>query len=151
MTDGGDLVELFAGAEKVDHEAPVRDREEELTGYCSHQRVELDSKARRVYCRDCEVEVPAFDYLRTLSSEFERYIGARKSAVALTESAKERLRDLERREGNCKGRLRTARRNLAALHPTLKALEELFRRQQHYVSREQILAILDNGPPTSGR
>jgi hypothetical protein len=141
-----EVVDLFKGAEKSDHAAPVRDKETERQRYCGHRRVELDKQARRVYCRECGVEVPAFDFLESLSNEWHRMVDARKEARRLADLSKDRLADLERREANCKSRLRTARRNLASLHPTLKLLEDLLRSQQHYVSRQQILEVLDNGP-----
>ena len=142
--DDAEVVELFQGAEKVDHETPIRNRDRDPEKrYCRHMRVELDEGARRCYCRECGEEVPAFDFLLKLSDEWHRYENSRKEAKRLAERAKEKLEDTERRERNAKGRLRTARRKLADGDPLYAQLLDLLNGSGAFVMKDRLRAILD--------
>jgi RNase P subunit RPR2 len=118
-----DVVELFPAADKAAEEGPVRTREREHGRYCSHDKTELDDETRRVYCRHCGQEVPAFDVLRRLARDHERYIGAWRTAHAEAGRAEERLEGLRRQERNIKARVRRAAGQLSETERT--ALEQL--------------------------
>lgn len=107
MNDGI-VVPLVVGTRDSTEDAPLR-RRRGRTRFCLHRRLELDEEARRVYCSDCEAEIPAFDALVKFSREFERWVIARDRARAEAVRASERLADLKRQERNAKARLR--RRN----------------------------------------
>lgn len=86
--------------------APVTRRTR--TGYCRHQRFQLDCGSRRVYCGACEQEVDAFDALHTLAGMFERVNSRYKAASAEAKRVEARLADLKRQESNAKARVRRA-------------------------------------------
>lgn len=107
ITSKADVVELFP----TDDDAPVRSREsdvEEAVRFCRHLHVELDHEARRVYCRGCGREVPAFSYLATLAFDFERHSRSRDHAQREAERARRDLDDVKRQVRNAKSRLARA-------------------------------------------
>lgn len=113
--DGAEIIDLFPGAEKTDADAPLRTRPRDPDArevYCRHLRLELDMKPRRVYCRDCAQEIPAFDALNTLRGEWESYVTARRTAKRQARAANERLAELQRQERNVKARVRRLRSRL---------------------------------------
>lgn len=114
-----DVVPLFPGADQTDDDAPVRNkpRTSPVAGGCIGPclKVELDGDARRVYCRVCGNETPAFDYLTNLAREFERYTGSRKEAQRRAKVAQANLDELERKERNAKARVRKAERKLGTV------------------------------------
>lgn len=121
--DGAEIVELFPGAERTDADAPLRTRPrdpDERWSYCRHLRLDLHMKSRRVYCRDCGDEIPAFDALDSLRGEWERYVTARKHAIRQAKDVKARLAELEKQEKNTKARVRRLRTQLP---PTLSVQE----------------------------
>lgn len=68
----------------------------------------MDAQARRVYCRDCGSEVPAFDHLEVLARAHEAYLDARNEAQRQAVRAREQLESLKRQIVNAKSRLRRA-------------------------------------------
>jgi hypothetical protein len=108
------VVELFPGIaeeERLGDERPLTtdhpDRERML---CRHRLTRLDTQARRVYCRECDVEVPAFDVLEYLSRDTEHYLRVWRQARNEAKHAEERLAGLDRREKNTKARIRRAQK-----------------------------------------
>jgi hypothetical protein len=116
--DDGNIVQLYPTKDQADESAPVKSREgDPKQRYCRHHHVELDREARRVYCRACSVEVPAFDFLEELSRDFSRHVTAREEAERRATVARENLDELLREERNAKSRLRAARQKLAEIEP----------------------------------
>lgn len=109
MTDeedpGAEVIVLRPGADVEDDARPLATGER--PGFCLHRLTRLEQEARRVYCRECGREVPAFDVLWDLAREWERYIEGRLMAKRRLASVEERLADLERAERNAKNRRRT--------------------------------------------
>lgn len=111
--DGGEVIRIHPGAEKLEHDAPVTTRPRDRSkGFCQHARVELDTDVRRVYCRDCGDEVPAFDHLLWLARHFERYVSRVKEAKREAEMRERSLEEVKREERNAKARLRRVRSRL---------------------------------------
>jgi hypothetical protein len=109
--DDAEVIALRPGIEKLELDAPLRTkdpRHDPGKRYCmSHERrVELDVRARRVYCRDCGEEVPAFDYIERLARDFERYLSRMKEARRETEYREKKVEDLKREEANARARIR---------------------------------------------
>jgi hypothetical protein len=102
--DGGEVRPLFPA--EGDDAAPVRSLPR--PPYCGHRRFELDREARRVYCRDCGREVPAFEALELFSHEYDRWAQTRNRAEREARLAEARLEELARRERNAKARVRRA-------------------------------------------
>lgn len=91
--------------ERLQDEAGVLHRV--TKGYrCEHLHVRLDDTAHRVYCRDCDAEVDAYDFLTRLQGEWQRWVNCRKSAETQARHAQERLDELLRQEKNAKARMR---------------------------------------------
>jgi hypothetical protein len=105
-----EVVPLFPLDEEGTEASPILTREGTGKGprqtYCSHDRVELDTDARRVYCRQCGREVPPFDYLKKLARKFEQYTTALAEAKRQTRVAEANLAELKREERNAKARAR---------------------------------------------
>jgi len=78
--------------------------------YCRHRSAELDTTARRVYCRACGDELDAFEYLLDLARNWERYDRTVKDAKARAKSATKELDDLRRQVRNAKAQRRRATR-----------------------------------------
>jgi hypothetical protein len=90
-----------------DADAPVRTRPRRPgKRLCLHYRVELDHDVRRVYCRDCEQEVDAFDALTLLARDFERWTVSRDRAHRETRQAQAILDEVKRELRNAKARRR---------------------------------------------
>lgn len=112
MIDDGDEAEVISlrpGIEKIELDAPMRTKERKPgEPYCfNHERrVELDVSARRVYCRDCGEEVPAFDYIERLARDFERYLYRMKEAAREAKRREARVEELKRDEANTRARIR---------------------------------------------
>ena len=62
-----EVIELFG--ERPD---PVVERGPRPS-YCPHDRYTLDREARRVYCKRCDREVPAFDALIHFARVYEQH------------------------------------------------------------------------------
>jgi len=90
--------------------------------FCTHNRCELVGDTRRVYCRDCGREVPAFDVLLQLTRSHERFIEQRREAERRTKVARGHLEDLLRDERNAKARRRSWRRQEPEAMRHLRAL-----------------------------
>lgn len=130
MSDGDDLapvVQLRPGQDVEDDARPL------ATGprpkpTCWHHRTELDGEARRVHCRDCGREVPAFDVLSDLARDWERYIHGRKEAERRCKVVEALLSDLLRDERNAKARRRSWKRHEPEAVRHLRAVMELLTR-----------------------
>lgn len=149
MSDG-DLIELFPTkrGDPSDAEAPVRRAPRDPgESYCLHRHVRLHHESRRVYCDDCDREVPAFDQLTAFVAEWERYAQHRDRARTDAKRAQERLDDLKRQEGNAKSRLRTVRRKLSKADPAWGRLDALLASHRPYLSREQLSEALYGDEP----
>lgn len=101
----GSLDKLFETDLIADEQRPVA--KDERQPWCRHKRVRL-TEARRVYCRDCKREVPAFDVLDDLAHDWERYMHTREDAQARSKTAQANLTELLRLERNAKARVRAA-------------------------------------------
>lgn len=101
----GSLDKIFETDLVADEQRPVAKDPREP--WCSHKRVRL-SEARRVYCRDCKREVPAFDVLEDLAHDWERYMHTREDAQKRSKTAQANLIELLRLERNAKSRVRSA-------------------------------------------
>jgi hypothetical protein len=109
------VARIHAGRDTKDDQRPLAVKERQTgdtSSYCLHRRTELDTKSQRVYCRDCESEVTAFDTLLRLAREPERWIWHRKDAERRANTAEESLRVLLKIEANAKARVRTALKKL---------------------------------------
>lgn len=108
----------------ADDDAPVRARpRERRPKFCRCVRFELDEGERRVYCRDCGKEKPAFDALMVLRHEFEKWKETRDRAKGEAKAAQERVEELKREERNTKGRLRTAKARERELEVGIRQLD----------------------------
>jgi hypothetical protein len=87
---------------------PLRRRRDQQPRFCRHKSLELDTEARRVYCVDCDQEVPAFDALLNFERYYDRYVSTCRRAQREAEAAEERLEELKREERNTKARIRRA-------------------------------------------
>jgi hypothetical protein len=87
-------------------DAPVRLRRPE--GFCAHRHSELDGASRRVYCRDCGVEVDPFTVLEKLANDYESFRVARDRMKADAKRASQELEGVKRELRNAKARLRRA-------------------------------------------
>ena len=103
--DSAEIVELRPGFDAEDDDRPLKSVPRP-SPYCSHYRTELRSEERRVYCRDCGREIPAFDVLQTLARSHERWINQRREAERRAKVAAAALEALSRRERNAKARVR---------------------------------------------
>lgn len=106
------VVRIRAGVDLTDEEPPLaehrRDPGEEP--FCNHWRLETHRESRRVYCRDCKREVPAFDALEEIRRHWDRFIIARNEAERRAGVARANLEELLRAEANAKARIRNARK-----------------------------------------
>jgi hypothetical protein len=91
-------------------DAPVRLRRPERGRYCSHRFATIDEDARRVYCRNCDVEIDPVTFLISLAHGIDRYRIAKQRAKQDAERAERELRRLKREIVNARSRLRTAER-----------------------------------------
>lgn len=109
-----DVVPLFPAAEG---DPPLTTRAR--PPYCAHQSTELDTEARRVYCRTCGREVDAFDALHTLANSSERFQQHRAQAEREARRAYSELELVKRELRNAKSRVRRQRQTdeLAARRP----------------------------------
>lgn len=115
------IVPLFPEVDEDD--APVKARPPEPKA-CRHRHVELDPDARRVYCRDCEQEVPAFDALMMFSGEgFDRWKQTREHLQRDVQRLRGQLEQAERDERNTKARARNAKKRLEDLEARSDRLE----------------------------
>lgn len=102
------VIPLRPGQDATDDDRPLSSAPREP--FCAHRRTELRNSERRVYCRACGREVPAFDVLSDLCRDWERFIEGRQEAERRRAVALANLEDLLRDERNAKGRIRNARR-----------------------------------------
>jgi hypothetical protein len=102
MADG-DLILLPVA--KPDDDAPIT---KEFERFCAHRRARIDGTARRLYCRECEREIDAMDFLIRLANDYGYYVRAREAALAKMQKANRELVDVERRVKNAKARARRA-------------------------------------------
>jgi FtsZ-binding cell division protein ZapB len=117
-----DVVELKPRS--TDDDAPVRARPRERPRkFCRCVRFELDEGDRRVYCRDCGKEKPAFDALMVFRHEFEKWKETRDRAKSEAKGAQARVEELKREERNIKARLRTAKKRERELEVGIRQLD----------------------------
>lgn len=121
------VVRIRPGVDLTDEERPLaaRKRDPAEEPYCRHWRLETHEESRRVYCRDCGREVPAFDALEEIRRHWDRYITGRTEAERRMRIARENLAELLRAEANAKARIRAARKR--GDPEVVKALRELVR------------------------
>lgn len=109
MADRGVIhLEVVHGAAEGG-DAPVTLRRPDVR-YCGHRHSELDGASRRVYCRDCGVEVDPFTVLEQLANDYERWRVARDRMKHDAERASQELAEVKRELRNAKQRLRRAQR-----------------------------------------
>lgn len=113
MAEDAQIIQLRPGLEELERDALIREKEKERR-YCPHKRIELDDEVRRVYCRDCSEEVPAFDALENFRRRFDRYVSLLREAKAEAAYRKRVVEELKREERNAKSRLRAVRAKLRA-------------------------------------
>jgi len=119
---GADVVQLFP--EVGDRDAPITKRPKEPGRRpCRHNRTEIDEEKRRLECRDCGAEVPAFDFLLKLSREDGRWREARDAAERAARIAKGQLEDLERKEKNARARVRRLEGRERDLETSIRQLD----------------------------
>lgn len=104
---GAEVIPLRPGLDELDRDAELISREKE-PNYCRHRRLELDTDARRVYCRDCGDEVPAFDALDSFRRVYQGYTQRIRQAQAEAQALEARIEELKRRERNAKARVKRA-------------------------------------------
>jgi hypothetical protein len=104
-----EIVPLFAEAEAAIDDAPIHTQEAQR---CFHDKLRLDTDARRVYCRDCGSEVDPFTGLVNFSKTFERYRSSLDSLRAEVRRHGNSLEEIKRLERNAKNRLKTVMRKL---------------------------------------
>jgi hypothetical protein len=105
VSDEGNVIELFPPAKGTD------DEHDKLAVHtsrqrCHHRGARLDADARRVYCRECNVEIDAYEVLERIAREPERTIEERKTAQRRLRQVRSELKNLEREERNAKARKR---------------------------------------------
>lgn len=107
MSEDADVIQLVP---KGDEDAPVRRKRDPQKRWCAHWHTSLNETARRVYCRDCDAELDAFDVLLMLSQHWERYESSRDDMKAQAKRAQAELEDLKRKVRNAKAQVRRASR-----------------------------------------
>lgn len=107
--DYAPVIELRPGQDADDDARPLATSPRPDT-WCQHRRTELNGESRRVFCRDCGREVPAFDVLQDLCRDWERYIEGRREAKRRCDVAEGNLEAMLRDERNAKARRRNWRR-----------------------------------------
>lgn len=122
---GADVHVLHSTDDVSDEQMPVTFRKLDRPKCVTHKRVELDERSRRVYCKDCGEEVPAFDVLMEWARDFEWARHRRLDANRRATTARSNLADLERMERNAKSRLRNLRKKGA-----LPDLDDLYEGRQ---------------------
>jgi len=105
------VLPLFAAG--TDDEAPLLMKAK--PDWCRHARTEVDGEARRVYCRDCKREVPAFDVLQRLAKSHDRFVSSRDTAQREARVLRGELENLKREERNVKARIRNAKKKATEL------------------------------------
>lgn len=113
MSDDAEVIPLRP--ELAEGDAPVRTRPR--PPFCAHRSTELDVEARRVYCRTCGREVPAFDAMLELAREFERWLEQRDAAKREARRYQAELEDVKRELRNAKSRRRAQRKRADELAP----------------------------------
>lgn len=112
MTDDGDdlapVIKIRPGLDLKDADRGLTTAIAEKRSWCAHDRTRLDQECRRVFCCDCEREVPAFDALWNIAKDWERHIMWREEAVRRLRVADQAAADAERVERNAKSRARAA-------------------------------------------
>lgn len=77
---------------------------------CEHQRTYVDLRARRVFCRGCEVEMDPYAVLDRIARHRENMVQVAQRYRFETDSLLKRVNELERLERNAKNRVRTAKK-----------------------------------------
>jgi FtsZ-binding cell division protein ZapB len=77
---------------------------------CDHRRSWVDVRARRLFCRDCEVELDPIDVLGRLASRREHEVRTVLTLRYEIDRLTETKAKLEREERNAKSRIRNARK-----------------------------------------
>lgn len=101
---GEDIRELWAALVPEADDAPVRSAPRR--GFCVCRNYVVDHRVRRVFCRECGEEVPAFDALARFARDLERHERLRDAAHAAARDAQQKLDDLKRQIRNAKAQLR---------------------------------------------
>lgn len=78
---------------------------------CAHTRSWVDEAARKLKCRDCEVDLDPIDVLATLACRREQLVHHGMRLRSEVEHLSERVEELKREERNAKSRIRNARRS----------------------------------------
>lgn len=130
MTDAPDdyaqIIELRPGQDATDDGRPL------VTGprsvpFCQHHRCRLDTESRRVYGRECDREVPAFDRLLSHSRSWERFIEHRREAERRMTVTRENLAELLAAEKRAKARLRNAAKREPEVERHLRSVVKAWR------------------------
>lgn len=101
--EGADVVPIHPGRDLVDEDAPVS--ADPQGRWCLHRRVSLDTVAHKVVCKECDREVDAFEVLRKLANDWQRYATHRKEAERRANAAQARLDETLRLERNARARV----------------------------------------------
>lgn len=99
-----EIIRLHPDRDLEDDDAPIA--RVPSAGHCLHRRVNLDTTAHRVLCRDCDREVDPFAVLVRLTGDWEHFARFRKESQRKAEEAHTRLKELIRLESNARARLR---------------------------------------------
>lgn len=79
-----DAFDLLAQAASAD--VPIvfqRAPGQPIGGACRHRQSHFDRSARRVWCRDCKVELDPISVIADLASEWDRLLDARRETARL--------------------------------------------------------------------
>jgi hypothetical protein len=118
-----EIIELRPGQDADDDSRPIA-RKERTYAPCRHAAIRLDADVRRAYCRECDQEVPCFDYLMGLAGRWERFIAARREAERRMRVAQANLDELLRDERNAKARRRNWKKHEPEAARHLRAVME---------------------------
>lgn len=149
--EGGKLVEFpiqpevarrVADSKGPDRFAPARtQRPERYKRPCYHPRVAVIIEARHLECRDCGEIIDPLEWIRSLASDWDRYVHRWRTARHEVNAIEKRLEQSKRDEKNLKARLRNAeapevKEARQVLNAASKALREA----------ERVLALMEVDP-----
>lgn len=102
---------------------PVRHTPRPAYDACRHKRTWIDTGARKLTCRDCDVEVDPIDVLSMLAGDREFYVNQARYLRRDVKRVTAELRELERQERNAKSRIRNARKRRGDRHALVAAAQ----------------------------
>lgn len=105
-----EIIELFTTADKAREATPITKGPRKP--YCAHDKITLDDRNRRAYCRECKDEIDLFDFSMRLCGRWEACIESWKRADREAKAARARLEELKREERNIKARIRAGAKKL---------------------------------------